>query len=102
MQNNISELSIRELFENGKYVIPIYQRNYAWGDKEISQLIQDIVDYCIHNSNSKYYIGSLVIHERDRINEVVFETIFTSITSKTPSTSFKYEYTSLIENCSPI
>jgi uncharacterized protein with ParB-like and HNH nuclease domain len=75
MQNNISELSIRELFENGKYVIPIYQRNYAWGDKEISQLIQDIVDYCIHNSNSKYYIGSLVIYERDRINEVVFETI---------------------------
>ena len=38
------------------YVIPRYQRAYAWEDKEIEQLIDDIND-----SIGDYYIGSLVV-----------------------------------------
>lgn len=38
------------------YVIPRYQRAYAWEDKEIVQLIDDIND-----STGDYYIGSLVV-----------------------------------------
>ena len=38
------------------YVIPRYQRAYAWEDKEIVQLIEDIND-----STGDYYIGSLVV-----------------------------------------
>ena len=38
------------------YVIPRYQRAYAWEDKEIVQLIDDIND-----STRDYYIGSLVV-----------------------------------------
>ena len=38
------------------YVIPRYQRAYAWEDKEIVQLIDDIND-----SVGDYYIGSLVV-----------------------------------------
>ena len=38
------------------YVIPRYQRAYAWEDKEIVQLIDDIND-----SVGNYYIGSLVV-----------------------------------------
>ena len=38
------------------YVIPRYQRAYAWEDKEIVQLIDDIND-----STGNYYIGSLVV-----------------------------------------
>lgn len=34
------------------YVIPRYQRAYAWEDKEIVQLIDDIND-----STGNYYIG---------------------------------------------
>lgn len=40
------------------YVIPRYQRAYAWEDKEIVQLIDDINDI---NSSENYYIGSLVV-----------------------------------------
>ena len=75
MENNIEELNIKTLFSNSKYSIPIYQRNYAWGEKEITQLIQDIVDFAKKASISKYYIGSLVVYERFENNEVVFETI---------------------------
>jgi uncharacterized protein with ParB-like and HNH nuclease domain len=51
--------SIRELFSSDDYVIPIYQRNYDWGESEITQLIQDIVDYikkdnCIINKKNNY------------------------------------------------
>ena len=48
MQSNNKKpkaLNIRELLETGSYVIPIYQRNYAWTNAQISQLIQDVVDY---------------------------------------------------------
>ena len=38
------------------YVIPRYQRAYAWEDKEIVHLIDDIND-----STGDYYIGSLVV-----------------------------------------
>lgn len=43
---------------NAHYVIPRYQRAYAWEDKEIVQLIDDINDI---ESSENYYIGSLVV-----------------------------------------
>lgn len=43
---------------NAHYVIPRYQRAYAWEDKEIVQLIDDINDI---DSSENYYIGSLVV-----------------------------------------
>ena len=56
----IQELRILDketLFDTeAHYVIPRYQRAYAWEDKEIVQLIDDIND-----STGDYYIGSLVV-----------------------------------------
>lgn len=56
----IQELRILDdttLFNKGaRYVIPRYQRAYAWEDEEIVQLIEDIND-----STEDYYIGSLVV-----------------------------------------
>lgn len=71
MSNNednksIIYLSIRELLDakNGKYIIPIYQRNYAWGKLELEQLIDDVYDASIHSKDKSYYIGSLVVYKR--------------------------------------
>ena len=61
---DISELSVSGLFRQHKYVIPIYQRNYAWGEPEVEQLIQDVMDGALQNSESDYYIGSLVAYRR--------------------------------------
>lgn len=57
----VKTLTINELLNKDKYIIPIYQRNYAWGDDEISLLIQDL--WNAKNKNN-YYIGSLVIYKR--------------------------------------
>ena len=71
--------SIREFFSSDNYEIPIYQRNYAWGDPEITQLIQDIVDYInkskTEKDNLNYYIGSLIAYERKSKSTVSYETI---------------------------
>ena len=44
MQHEINTYNVRRLFTTSKYRIPIYQRNYAWGEKQIQQLIDDIYD----------------------------------------------------------
>jgi len=75
-KTDIQKLSIKKLLDReDKYVIPIYQRNYAWGESEISQLIQDIIDYCFLSSNNNYYLGTLVVFERKVGHNIVYETI---------------------------
>lgn len=50
-----------------RYLIPRYQRNYAWGEGEISQLVLDVEDYrrrgVTSRETSPYYIGTLVVHQ---------------------------------------
>ncbi len=62
----VPELSIlddynKTLFEKDNYIIPLYQRAFAWGDNEINQLIDDIND--CEATTAHYYIGSLVVHK---------------------------------------
>lgn len=66
----ITELNILDsnIFDgNCKYIIPRYQRAYAWEDQEIVQLIDDIKD--IDDNTSRYYIGSLVVAKNSEKNE---------------------------------
>lgn len=49
------------LGDKESYEIPIYQRNYAWQEKEINQLIQDVMDYAQNTPDKNYYIGTLVV-----------------------------------------
>lgn len=67
-------LSVGELF-NGqdRYIIPMYQRNYAWEEGEITQLIEDVLDYQKDNTARYYHIGSLVVFKRMHTGE--FEVI---------------------------
>ncbi|MFA0572121.1 DUF262 domain-containing protein [Vibrio splendidus] len=52
------------LSDTSHYLVPMYQRNYAWGEGEINQLIQDVLDYQQNKPNQSYYIGTLVVFER--------------------------------------
>jgi hypothetical protein len=67
------ELSVGKIFEHDDYIIPLYQRNYAWEQAQVTQLIRDIWDYKKEDAN--YYIGTLVVYSRDTDNKVVYETI---------------------------
>lgn len=65
--------SIQELFFNqDQYIIPLYQRNYAWEQFHLQQLIQDIWDSCLHAPERNYYIGTLVVyHTPQGLYEIV-------------------------------
>ena len=62
---NVQELRIiysdnnTNIFSENKYVIPLYQRAFAWKETQLVQLIEDIRD--ISDTTVKYYIGSLVV-----------------------------------------
>lgn len=59
----------RTLFDLGDhYIIPLYQRAYAWGDRELDQLIEDISNV---SNDQNYYIGSLVVSKQNGGYEVV-------------------------------
>ena len=54
-------LSVNEVFCDAEYVVPIYQRNYAWGKDQIDRLIQDIID--VQTNVDSYYLGSLIVNQ---------------------------------------
>ena len=60
------EYSIKELLKRDLYQIPRYQRNYAWTEEHIKQLIDDVLDSAKDENDSPkpYYIGTLVVYPR--------------------------------------
>ena len=69
----LKEQSIDEIYNGNQvtYEVPIYQRNYAWEDDEISALIQDVYDAFLQGKNT-YFIGTLVsYHKGDQVYEVI-------------------------------
>lgn len=72
---SINTINVGDLFDSGTYVIPIYQRNYAWQEAEVKQLIQDIRDFAKAHYDKNYFIGTLVVYERYEAGKTIYETI---------------------------
>lgn len=74
---NITKLTIKQLLSKDSYRIPIYQRNYDWGEKQVLQLIEDIADYAndTAKSNHKYYLGTIVVYPRTEGSKTYYETV---------------------------
>ena len=73
MIDHVDEFRIIEnnktLFDiDGEYVIPLYQRAFAWEEKQLQQLVEDINDI---PTDSNYYIGSLIVSREKNKYEVV-------------------------------
>lgn len=60
--NNLGK-TLSEIFSD-KYIIPLYQRNFAWRTDEIQQLLQDVYEAMLKSPSGNYYIGSLVVLKR--------------------------------------
>lgn len=74
----LKEQSIAEIYNGIKvtYEVPIYQRNYAWEEDEITAFIQDVYDAYLKGKSVKfnniYFIGTLVsYHKGDQVYEVI-------------------------------
>lgn len=53
--------SIDEAFRECFYIVPDYQREYVWSDKEVCQLLDDINDDLEYLSGREYFIGTILV-----------------------------------------
>ncbi len=53
------------------FSIPLYQRLFEWGEKQINQLLDDLYSSYIRDSKSPYYIGMLTTKEMGNNKELV-------------------------------
>ena len=64
----INKKSVKEFLDAGKkhrFVIPEYQRPYAWGEEEVQTLFDDLVEYTEERIDSPYFLGTIVSYTND-------------------------------------
>ena len=79
----VDQRTIKSLFEDKKsqFIIPDYQRPYAWGDVECTTLWNDIFDFSFpdgnsdnfDNENDEYFLGPIVTFKNDEGKQEVID-----------------------------
>lgn len=69
MNNNfVHQLrTLPEIFEGSFFCIPDYQRGYAWDEKQIDELLQDIDHLLLDSSAVRHYTGTLVLSQSKKL-----------------------------------
>lgn len=60
IQIQFDYLNLEKCFKNF-YVVPDYQREYVWEERQVNQLLSDVYDEFDNNHNKEYFIGSTVV-----------------------------------------
>jgi len=58
--------SIEEAFRECFYIVPDYQREYVWTDKEVHQLLEDIGEQIDVGTTREYFIGTVLVSPTDQ------------------------------------
>lgn len=53
--------SIEEAFRECFYIVPDYQREFVWTEKEVHQLLEDINEQLDGGSNTEYFVGTVLV-----------------------------------------
>lgn len=75
----VNKQSVTELFESAKkkpFLIPEYQRPYAWEEEQVDTLFEDIWDYSLNynnNMNDNYFLGSVVSFDNESGNQEIID-----------------------------
>lgn len=57
--------TVDEAFRQCFYIVPDYQREYVWTDKEVQQLLDDINDE-FDGTTREYFIGTILVSPTNR------------------------------------
>jgi hypothetical protein len=60
--------TIEEAFRECFYIVPDYQREYVWTDKEVHQLLEDIDEQIDAGTTREYFIGTVLVSPTDQKN----------------------------------
>lgn len=72
----VNKQSVKQLLETGKnqkFVIPEYQRPYAWSDEQVQTLFDDLVEYTENNSEATYFLGTIVAYENENNEQEIID-----------------------------
>ena len=84
MHNQLKQL--QDVFLRSAFVVPDYQRGYAWADQHRTDLLSDLRDLDALAADKMHYTGTLVLHRgRHAAQQVMGKTIPTRSTSLTVS-----------------
>ena len=79
---NVDQKSIKDLFTDkaANFLIPDYQRPYAWGEKECLTLWDDIFSFAFpdddkdaFNKNDEYFLGAIVTYKNENKQSEVID-----------------------------
>ncbi len=60
--------SIEEAFRECFYIVPDYQREYVWTDKEVHQLLEDVGEQIDAGTTREYFIGTVLVSPTEQKN----------------------------------
>ena len=60
--------SIEEAFRECFYIVPDYQREYVWTEKEVHQLLEDIDEQIDAGSTREYFVGTVLVSPTSQKN----------------------------------
>ena len=60
--------SIEAAFRECFYIVPDYQREYVWTDKEVHQLLEDVNEQIDANATREYFIGTVLVSPTEQKN----------------------------------
>lgn len=72
----VNKQSVKQLLETGKvykFIIPEYQRPYAWSEEQIQTLFDDLVEYTENNNESTYFLGTIVSYENENSEQEIID-----------------------------
>ena len=72
----VNKQSVKQLLETGKvnkFIIPEYQRPYAWTDEQIQTLFEDLVEYTENANESTYFLGTIVSYENENDEQEIID-----------------------------
>lgn len=72
----VNKQSVKQLLETGKvnkFIIPEYQRPYAWSDEQVQTLFDDLVEYTKNEKESTYFLGTIVSYENENKEQEIID-----------------------------
>ncbi|MDR4228350.1 DUF262 domain-containing protein [Bacillus mojavensis] len=72
----VNKQSVKQLLETGKvnkFIIPEYQRPYAWSDEQVQTLFDDLVEYTKNKNESTYFLGTIVSYENEKEEQEIID-----------------------------
>ncbi|KIS02735.1 DUF262 domain-containing protein [Paucilactobacillus wasatchensis] len=102
----VNKKSVKQLLESGKrqkFVIPEYQRPYAWSEEQAQTLFDDLVEYTVNDNEETYFLGTIVSYENNSTQEIIdgqqrittlfllLRALYTKLSKQTPSHQVNFQ-----------